>query len=145
MKNMTYRDAIKEAVREEMLRDPDVFIMGEDVGVFGNVFKVFWGLYDEFGPERVRSTPLSEMAIAGAAVGAACLGSRPVAEIMYIDFMTVCLDPIINQAAKLCYNSCLLYTSGEDLPQEPRHHRQGCPELSPTRQRRCGKQNCCRL
>ncbi|MGI6583186.1 MAG: alpha-ketoacid dehydrogenase subunit beta [bacterium] len=105
MKNMTYRDAIKEAVREEMLRDPDVFIMGEDVGVFGNVFKVFWGLYDEFGPERVRSTPLSEMAIAGAAVGAACLGSRPVAEIMYIDFMTVCLDPIINQAAKLCYNS----------------------------------------
>ncbi|MGB4232311.1 MAG: alpha-ketoacid dehydrogenase subunit beta, partial [bacterium] len=63
MKNMTYRDAIKEAVREEMLRDPDVFIMGEDVGVFGNVFKVFWGLYDEFGPERVRSTPLSEMAI----------------------------------------------------------------------------------
>jgi pyruvate/2-oxoglutarate/acetoin dehydrogenase E1 component len=105
MKNMTYRDAIKEAVREEMLRDPDVFLMGEDVGVFGNVFKVFWGLYDEFGPERVRNTPLSEMAIAGAAVGAACLGSRPVAEIMYIDFMTVCLDPIINQAAKLSYNS----------------------------------------
>lgn len=105
MKNMTYRDAIKEAVREEMLRDPDVFIMGEDVGVFGNVFKVFWGLYDEFGPERVKSTPLSEMAIAGAAVGAACLGSRPVAEIMYIDFMTVCLDPIINQAAKAHYNS----------------------------------------
>lgn len=102
---MTYRDAIKEAVREEMLRDPDVFIMGEDVGVFGNVFKVFWGLYDEFGPERVRNTPLSEMAIAGAAVGASCLGSRPVAEIMYIDFMTVCLDPIINQAAKLSYNS----------------------------------------
>lgn len=105
MKNMTYRDALKEAVREEMLRDADVFVMGEDVGLFGNVFKALWGLYDEFGPDRVCSTPLSEMAIAGTAVGASVLGSRPIAEIMYIDFMAVCLDPIINQAAKLSYNS----------------------------------------
>lgn len=105
MKNITYRDAIKEALREEMLKSEDVFIMGEDVGIFGGIFGVTAGLINEFGEQRVLDTPISEAAIAGAAVGAAMLGMRPVAEIMFIDFITTAMDQIVNQAAKWHYMS----------------------------------------
>jgi len=98
MRKMNYAQAINEGIRSEMRRDPNVFLMGEDVkfGVFG----VTAGLVDEFGEERVRDTPITEEAIAGAAVGAAAAGSRPIAEIMFIDFATVAMDQIVNQAAK---------------------------------------------
>src|SRR5919201_442294 len=102
---ITYAEALNEALREEMRRDPAVFVMGEDVAVWGGggVFGVTKGLVDEFGPERVRDTPISEEAIAAVAVGAAATGSRPVAEIMYVDFIGLAMEPIVNQAAKLRY------------------------------------------
>jgi len=103
MRKITYRQALNEALREEMLRDERVFIMGEDVGIYGGAYGVTRGLYDEFGPERVRDTPISEAAIAGAAAGAAMTGMRPVAEIMYIDFITLAMDQIVNIAAKNRY------------------------------------------
>jgi len=102
-RKISYRQALNEALREEMLRDERVFIMGEDVGVYGGAYGVTRGLYDEFGPERVRDTPISEAAIAGAAAGAAMTGMRPVAEIMYIDFITLAMDQIVNIAAKNRY------------------------------------------
>jgi len=102
MREISYREALREALIEEMTRDPDVFILGEDVGIYGGVFKITKGLIDKFG-ERVKDTPLSEAAIIGAATGAAALGTRPVAEIMYVDFMTFCMDQIVNQAAKMRY------------------------------------------
>jgi len=101
MRKMNYAQAINEALRNEMQRDPNVFVMGEDV--IHSIFGVTAGLIDEFGKERVRNTPISEEAIAGAAVGAAAAGSRPVAEIMFIDFSTVAMDQIVNQAAKMRY------------------------------------------
>jgi len=103
MRKINYRQALNEALREEMLRDERVFIMGEDVGIYGGAYGVTRGLYDEFGPERVRDTPISEAAIAGAAAGAAMTGMRPVAEIMYIDFITLAMDQIVNIAAKNRY------------------------------------------
>lgn len=103
MRVITYVQVLNEALREELLRDERIFIMGEDVAKLNGAFGVTRGLYDEFGPKRVRSTPLSEAAIAGAAVGAAMTGTLPVAEIMYIDFITIALDQIVNQAAKLRY------------------------------------------
>ena len=104
-KVMTYAEALNEALREEMRRDPTVFVMGEDVAIWGGggVFGVTKGLVDEFGPERIRDTPLTEAVIAAAAVGAAATGTRPVAEIMYVDFMTLTMEPIVNQAAKMRY------------------------------------------
>src|SRR5919201_1196276 len=104
-RQITYAEALNEALREEMRRDPAVFVMGEDVAVWGGggVFGVTKGLVDEFGPERVRDTPISEEAIAAVAVGAAATGSRPVAEIMYVDFIGLAMEPIVNQAAKLRY------------------------------------------
>jgi acetoin:2,6-dichlorophenolindophenol oxidoreductase subunit beta len=104
-RQITYVEALNEALREEMRRDPAVFVMGEDVAVWGGggVFGVTKGLVDEFGPERVRDTPISEEAIAAVAVGAAATGSRPVAEIMYVDFIGLAMEPIVNQAAKLRY------------------------------------------
>jgi len=102
---LTYADALREALREEMLRDPRVVLMGEEIGVFEGVYKVTRGLLKEFGPERVRDTPISEAAIAGAAVGAALAGLRPVAEIMYMDFVTICLDQIATNAAKMRFMS----------------------------------------
>lgn len=102
-KEMTYAEAIRDAIRQEMRRDPSVFVMGEDVGVYGGIFKVTQGLYEEFGEERVRDTPISEAVIAGAAVGAAVTGMRPVAEIMFVDFTTIAMDQIVNQAAKMRY------------------------------------------
>ncbi len=98
-----YWEAIRDALREEMLRDERVFVMGEDVGIYGGAYGATRGLYDEFGEERVRDTPISEAAIAGAAVGAAMAGMRPVAEIMYMDFMTLAMDQFANQGAKNRY------------------------------------------
>lgn len=105
MPEMTYAEALREALREEMLRDPRVILMGEEIGVFEGVYKVTRGLLKEFGPERVRDTPISEAAIAGAAVGAALAGLKPVAEIMYMDFVTICLDQIATNAAKMRFMS----------------------------------------
>jgi pyruvate dehydrogenase E1 component beta subunit len=90
---------------EEMRRDPSVFLMGEDVGVFGGVFGVSAGLYEEFGEERVRDTPISEQAIVGAGLGTALVGMRPIVEIMFGDFVTVAMDQVVNQAAKARYMS----------------------------------------
>ena len=104
-REITYVQALNEALREEMLRDSKVLLLGEDIGVHGGAFKVTKGLLDEFGPQRVRNTPLAEAAIAGAAVGAAMTGYRPVAEIMYIDFMPIAMDQMVNQAAKTHYMS----------------------------------------
>ncbi len=104
MVEKTYRDALKEGLREEMTRDERVFIMGEDVGLnWGGAFKVTKGLAEEFGENRVRDTPISENTIAGAAVGAAITGMRPVAEIMFGDLITLAMDQICNQAAKMRY------------------------------------------
>jgi pyruvate/2-oxoglutarate/acetoin dehydrogenase E1 component len=99
----TIREAINEALHEEMRRDENVFIMGEDIGVAGGVFKVTAGLLNEFGSERVRDTPIAEAGIVGLAVGAAMTGMRPVVEIMFSDFTTLASDQIVNQAAKLRY------------------------------------------
>ncbi|MHC4251188.1 MAG: alpha-ketoacid dehydrogenase subunit beta [Planctomycetota bacterium] len=103
MPERTYGEAIRDALAEEMRRDPKVFIMGEDVGLYGGAYGATRGLFNEFGPERVRDTPISEMAITGAATGAAMAGYRPVAEIMYMDFMTLAMDQFVNQAAKNRY------------------------------------------
>jgi 2-oxoisovalerate dehydrogenase E1 component len=98
-----YRQALQEAMREEMLRDPSVFLMGEDIGLYGGAYGATRGLFDEFGEERVRDTPISEATIGGAAVGAAMAGMRPVAEIMYVDFTPLAMDQIANQGAKNRY------------------------------------------
>ncbi|TFG10572.1 alpha-ketoacid dehydrogenase subunit beta, partial [Candidatus Thorarchaeota archaeon] len=104
MAEKTYREALKEGLREEMKRDETVFLMGEDIGRnWGGAFKVTKGLAEEFGDERVRDTPISENTIAGAAVGAAITGLRPVAEIMFGDLITLAMDQICNQAAKMRY------------------------------------------
>ena len=103
MRELTYREALREALREEMRGDPSVFLMGEEIAEYGGSFKVTLGLVDEFGHDRVRNTPLAEASIAGAALGAALVGMRPVAEIMYIDFSFIAADLIINQIAKLRY------------------------------------------
>jgi pyruvate dehydrogenase E1 component beta subunit len=104
MRELTYRDALREALREEMLRDKTVFLMGEDIGRYwSGAFKVTKGLAEEFGDERVRDTPISESAIIGVGVGAAITGMRPVAEIMFGDLSTLAMDQICNQAAKICY------------------------------------------
>lgn len=101
MAEMTYREAIKQALREELQNDESVLMLGEDIAEFGGTFKVSLGLLEEFGPRRIRNTPLSETAILGAAVGAAATGLRPIAEIMYSDFFAVALDQVVNQAAKM--------------------------------------------
>ncbi|MBI2877847.1 MAG: alpha-ketoacid dehydrogenase subunit beta [Candidatus Tectomicrobia bacterium] len=103
MKNISFRDALREAMREEMLRDESVFVAGEDVEIMGGAFGVTKGLVEQFGKKRVRNTPISEVAIIGCAVGAAATGLRPVVEIMIMDFITVCMDQIVNQAAKMRY------------------------------------------
>ena len=107
MREITYVEAINEALREEMIRDPRVFVMGEDIryGHGGGIFGATKGLYEEFGDERVIDTPLSELAISGAASGAAFMGLRPVAEIMFADFIAICMDQIANGAAKFRWAS----------------------------------------
>lgn len=101
LREMTYAEAIRDALREEMLRDPRVFLMGEDIGIYGGAFGVTRGLFEEFGEERVRDTPISEAAIAGCAIGSALIGMRPVAEFQFSDFMAIAMDQIVNQGAKL--------------------------------------------
>lgn len=103
MREITYAEAVREAMSEEMRRDKRVFFMGEDIGVYGGAFGVSVGMIEEFGPERVRDTPISEAAIAGAAAGAAVTGTRPIAEIQFSDFLSIALDQIGNQAAKMRY------------------------------------------
>jgi len=100
---VTYREAINEALREEMERDDKVFLLGEDVGAFGGAMAVTKGLYEKFGPKRVMDMPISESVIIGSALGCALTGLRPVAEIMFIDFTCVCMDQIVNQIAKIRY------------------------------------------
>src|ERR671916_2768846 len=99
------REALRDAMAEEMRRDESVFVMGEDVGVFQGAFKVTEGLLDEFGEKRVRDTPISENSIVGAGVGAAMAGLRPIVELMTVNFSLLALDQIINHAAKIRYMS----------------------------------------
>jgi len=103
MKTVSYTEAIRETLAEEMQRDCDVFLFGEDIGVYGGAFGVTRGLLDRFGADRVIDTPISEAGLVGAAIGAALAGSRPVVEIMFMDFITLAMDQILNQAAKLHY------------------------------------------
>ena len=103
MRELTYREAVREALREEMKRDPSVFILGEEIAEYGGAYKVTQGLVDEFGHDRIRNTPLAEVAIAGAALGAALVGMRPIGELMYIDFSLIAVNQIVNQIAKFRY------------------------------------------
>src|SRR5256714_2007987 len=105
MPELSYREAVRDALSQAMRTDEDVFIMGEDIAEMGGSMGVTQGMLDEFGPDRVRNTPISEMALAGAAIGAALQGMRPVAEIMYEDFLTLATEQIVNQAAKHRYMS----------------------------------------
>jgi pyruvate dehydrogenase E1 component beta subunit len=105
MPELTYREAVRDALGSAMRKDEDVFIMGEDIAEMGGSMAVTQGLLEEFGPDRVRNTPISEMAIVGAGIGAAMAGMRPVVEIMYEDFLTLSLEQIVNQAAKHRYMS----------------------------------------
>ncbi len=103
MPDLTYREALRQALREEMLRDESVFLMGQDVAGFGGAYKVTEGLFDEFGPRRVKDTPIAEEGMVGAGIGAAMVGLRPVVEIMTINFSLIAIDQIINNAAKIAY------------------------------------------
>ena len=103
MREILYRDAIVEALDEEMKRDKLVFLLGEDIAEFGGSYKTTAGLFKKYGKERVRNTPISEQGIVGATLGAALVGMKPVAELMYIDFTAVAMDQIVNQVAKVRY------------------------------------------
>jgi acetoin:2,6-dichlorophenolindophenol oxidoreductase subunit beta len=103
MKEITYARALWEAFDEAMARDERVMLLGEDIGVHGNIFGAMFGLQEKYGRKRVRSSPISEVAIIGAGIGAATLGMRPVVEIMFVDFAMIAMDQIVNQAAKLRY------------------------------------------
>jgi pyruvate dehydrogenase E1 component beta subunit len=105
MRKMTYREAVRSALRDALRADPRVFLMGEDVGRYGGAFAVSHGLYEEFGPERVRDTPLSESTFVGAGIGAALGGMRPIVEIMTVNFSLLALDQIVNNAATLRHMS----------------------------------------
>src|SRR4051812_30654296 len=100
---ITYRDALNQALREELDRDPSVFLMGEEIGVFEGAYKVTGGLFKDYGHERVLDTPIAEEGFVGAAIGAAMTGMRPVVEIMTINFILVAIDQIVNTAAKAYY------------------------------------------
>jgi pyruvate/2-oxoglutarate/acetoin dehydrogenase E1 component len=105
MPELSYREAVRDAMSEAMRRDDDVFIMGEDIAEMGGSMGVTQGMLEEFGPERVRNTPISEMAIVGAGVGAAIAGMRPIVEVMYQDFLTLAMEQLVSQAAKHRYMS----------------------------------------
>jgi len=107
---MTYREALRLAMREELARDEHVFLMGEEVGVFDGAYKVSDGLLEEFGPDRIRDTPISEEGFVGAAIGAAWMGERPVVELQFADFITCAFDPIVTVAAKTHWRS------GQQIP-----------------------------
>ena len=98
-RRLSYRDALREALREALLGDPRVFLMGEDVGRYGGSYAVSKGLLAEFGPERIRDTPLSELGFTGAGIGAALGGMRPIVEVMTVNFSLLALDQIVNTAA----------------------------------------------
>lgn len=102
-REITYLEAVREAMSQEMRKNEDIFILGEDIGVYGGAFGVTRGMVEEFGPERVRNTPISEAAIAGGAVGAALTGMRPILELQFSDFITIAMDQLVNQAAKTRY------------------------------------------
>ncbi|MGZ8320189.1 MAG: alpha-ketoacid dehydrogenase subunit beta, partial [Telluria sp.] len=102
---LSYREALRQALREALLADPRVFLMGEDVGKYGGSYAVSKGFLDEFGPERIRDTPLSELGFVGAGIGAALGGMRPVVEIMTVKFSLLALDQIVNTAAALRHMS----------------------------------------
>ena len=110
MPTITYRDALNQALREEMQRDPSVFLMGEEVGLYQGAYKVSRGLLEEFGAQRVVDTPIAELGFAGIGVGAAMGGLRPVIEFMTWNFAVLALDQIVNSAAKM------LYMSGGQIP-----------------------------
>jgi pyruvate dehydrogenase E1 component beta subunit len=101
MPEISYLEAIRQALWQEMKRDERVFLLGEDIGCYGGAFGVTHGMLDEFGPERIRETPISEATIVATAIGASLLGMRPVAEIMFMDFILLTLDQLANQAAKM--------------------------------------------
>jgi len=103
MPEITYRQAIHDAMVEEMRRDERVFLIGEDIGTYGGAFSVSAGMLEEFGSDRIRETPISEQAIVGAAAGAAMVGMRPIAEMMFMDFILLAMEPLVNQAAKARY------------------------------------------
>ncbi|WP_270180035.1 alpha-ketoacid dehydrogenase subunit beta [Alkalihalobacillus sp. CinArs1] len=103
MRELTYLEAVREAMSQEMRENNDVFLLGEDIGVYGGAFGVTRGMIEEFGPERIRNTPISESAITGGAVGAALTGMRPILELQFSDFITIAMDQLTNQAAKLRY------------------------------------------
>jgi pyruvate/2-oxoglutarate/acetoin dehydrogenase E1 component len=105
VRSLSYREALREAMRGEFARDPDVFMMGEDIGAHGGIYAVTKGLYDEFGPSRVIDTPIAEAGFVGAAIGAAMTGKRPIVELMFIDFALVAADQMLNQAAKMRFIS----------------------------------------
>lgn len=102
-RQITYLEAVREAMSQEMRENNDVFVLGEDIGVYGGAFGVTRGMIEEFGPERVRNTPISEAAIAGAAIGSALTGMRPILELQFSDFITIAMDQMVNQAAKTRY------------------------------------------
>src|SRR4051794_1854267 len=116
MSTMTYLQAISDAMREEMRADDRVFVMGEDIGVFGGAFKVTDGFIDEFGPERVMDTPLAESAIIGTAVGAAVEGLRPICEMQFADFISCGFDQLVNVAGKMHYRQGLSVNLTVRLP-----------------------------
>jgi pyruvate dehydrogenase E1 component beta subunit len=101
MREITYLEAIREAMTQEMERDERVFIIGEDIGAYGGAFGATFGMLEQFGPERILDTPITELALTGAATGAALVGMRPIAEIMFMDFITLASEQLVNQAAKL--------------------------------------------
>ena len=101
MREISYLEAVREALSQEMERDERVFLIGEDIGVYGGAFQVTHGMLETFGPDRIVDTPITELGIAGAATGAALIGMRPVAEIMFMDFTTLASEQLVNQAAKL--------------------------------------------
>src|SRR5437868_12647475 len=115
MAETTYLEAITQAMSEEMARDERVFLIGEDVGAYGGAFKTSAGIIDKFGPQRVIDTPISEVAIVGAASGAALMGMRPIAEMQFIDFITVAYDMLVNFSATSRYrvgSSCPIVVRG---------------------------------
>src|SRR3990170_6223846 len=128
MPTMRYREALNQALREEMEADDSVFIMGEDIGVFQGAFKVTQGLLEDFGEKRVRDTPISENTIVGAGVGAAMIGCRPIVEIMTVNFSLLALDQIINCAASIRY----MFGAQVKVPMVIRMPQGGGHQLRPT-------------
>lgn len=103
MREITYLEAVREAMQQEMRQNEDVFLLGEDIGVYGGAFGVTEGMVEEFGDERIRNTPISELGMAGVAIGAALTGMRPILEYQFSDFITIGMDQLVNQAAKVRY------------------------------------------